>query len=170
MGMSDIVERLRTKHVVFDLAGKDISLEAADEIESLRQQVKELEEFKEGVDLNINTYVDLLNNRDAELAALKAGQNKPYGWYWTYPDEDGFIVNDGGSYNLQPEWVPLYTSAPTIPEGWQLVKTDDIQFCIDSIDNWGSYASEYFQDKWDLKGDIERAQSMLAAAPKPEEL
>ena len=37
--MSDIVERLRTKHVVFDIAGKDISIEAADKIESLRQRL-----------------------------------------------------------------------------------------------------------------------------------
>lgn len=32
------------------------------------------------------------------------------------------------------------------------------------IESWGSYASEYFQDKHDLAGDIDRIQSAIAKA------
>lgn len=34
----------------------------------------------------------------------------------------------------------------------------------DSIESWAAYASEYFQTKHDLRGDIARARAAIAAA------
>lgn len=30
----------------------------------------------------------------------------------------------------------------------------------DSIEEWGAYASPYFQDKWDLQGDIDKFRKL----------
>ena len=59
--------------------------------------------------------VDRMRELEQQVAALKeaiAKQGAPFGWYWNYRDEDGFIVNDGQDYDIQPDWIPLYTSAP----------------------------------------------------------
>ena len=36
-----------------------------------------------------------------------------------------------------------------------------LQDAIDSVESWGAYASPYFQEKWDLAGDIKRLQAVL---------
>jgi hypothetical protein len=35
----------------------------------------------------------------------------------------------------------------------------------DDIESWGAYASDYFQQKHDLQGDIDRARSALKGQP-----
>jgi len=40
---------------------------------------------------------------------------------------------------------------------------DELQSARDSIEDWGAYAMEYFQNKWNLKGDIAKADAALAA-------
>lgn len=35
---------------------------------------------------------------------------------------------------------------------------------IDAIDEWGAYASPYFQNKYDLQSDLDRAKAALAKA------
>lgn len=32
---------------------------------------------------------------------------------------------------------------------------------VDMVIDWGSYASEYFQEKWDLEGDVEKLRTAL---------
>jgi len=32
---------------------------------------------------------------------------------------------------------------------------------VDSIEEWGAYASKYFREKWDLKGDVARARAAM---------
>lgn len=80
------------------------------------------------------------------------------------------------------EVIPLYASAPTIPEGWQLVEKKELekaclwmQQAAEDIADWGGYASEYFQEKHGLQSDIEtyveragHLYKLLAAAPKHE--
>ncbi len=34
----------------------------------------------------------------------------------------------------------------------------------DAIEHWGSYASDYFQQKWDLQSDINAARAAIAKA------
>lgn len=34
---------------------------------------------------------------------------------------------------------------------------------IDEIESWGAYASDYFQEKWDLAGTVERLRAALRA-------
>jgi len=31
----------------------------------------------------------------------------------------------------------------------------------DDVDSWGAYASPYFQEKWDLEGDLARIDAAL---------
>ena len=42
-----------------------------------------------------------------------------------------------------------------------------LRHAIDDIEHWGSYASEYFQKKWNLAGDLARYRTALGAADQP---
>lgn len=33
--------------------------------------------------------------------------------------------------------------------------------CLEDLQHWASYAGDYFQEKWDLAGDIAKHQSIL---------
>ena len=88
------------------------------------------------------------------IAALKEAikqQGEPFGWYWDNKYEDGIIVNDGQSYDVQPNWVPLYTSAPTIPAALN------------------EFLQKREQDSFSCKRLVADLRVLLAAAPKGEQ-
>ena len=37
----------------------------------------------------------------------------------------------------------------------------------DSVEDWGAYAAEYFQEKWDLKGDIAAIRAAAVEGREP---
>jgi hypothetical protein len=45
--------------------------------------------------------------------------------------------------------------------------------CLDDLQGWPAYASEYFQDKWDLEGEVkdhrDKIQSCKEALEQPED-
>lgn len=41
--------------------------------------------------------------------------------------------------------------------------TEALREAIDAIDEWGAYASDYFQEKWDLAGQITKLRGVLDA-------
>jgi hypothetical protein len=38
----------------------------------------------------------------------------------------------------------------------------------DAIEHWGAYASDFFQQKWDLQSDINAARAAIARAEREE--
>ena len=93
------------------------------ELAASQQRVKELEET------GARTTIAFLEC-NAELAALKQSQDKPVAWMWQHEETGrvGFTdieqVTSGAHESLNPRLkliAPLYTTAPTIPAGWQLV-------------------------------------------------
>jgi hypothetical protein len=40
---------------------------------------------------------------------------------------------------------------------------------VDDIEHWGSYAGEYFQEKWNLAGDLAKYRAALDSTEGPEQ-
>lgn len=129
--MTDIIDRIRERTHDLRLDIECLLDDCITEIESLRQEVidyrslSELSQCKiEELENRINTIghgIILINKEKeslrakvAELESLKASQGEPVAWM----DNDGNVSdwNCEGAFS-----IPLYTSAPTIPEGWKLV-------------------------------------------------
>lgn len=166
--MTDIVERLRGGTEVEGLIILDEHcLEAADEIEALRQRVKELEGVEEDLDTTSQHNAEL----QLEFAALKAQQGKPA--YWVLPNgkvlPEKYVTrfgskNDQGEFKYhETEWIPLYTAAPSIPEGWQLVPVEPTRDMLFAVIRMFTSHTLRGQDT-----DTRDAyQVLLLAAPKP---
>lgn len=84
--------------------------------------------------------------------ALKASQDKPVGIAGSMPGTSGFTIAAFQS-DLVPIGTKLYTSAPTIPEGWKLVPIEPTSEML-----WAGV--EAYSTSWDIY------TSMLAAAPE----
>lgn len=101
--------------------------DAADEIERLRQQVNELEdaadEYKQLHGFAVNGFSRLTE----ELATLKR-QGEPY----IYFDPDAFALSR--ERPMRPTYIALYTSAPTIPDGYVLVPVDPTPEMFDAAE------------------------------------
>jgi len=72
------------------------------------------------------------------------------------------------SYQRLLENTGCPPSSTDIIEAWKAVKIakierlkEDYAGCIEDMADWGSYASEYFQKKHDLEGDIKRHKENL---------
>lgn len=152
--------------------------QALADIKALRQRVKELEgkyhdEYRAA---NIarsdmlmykNRVVELermYERTAAELSALKAGQGEPVAWLEIGEDEIGRPEPVAAHVNepniADHRKIPLYTSAPTIPEGWQLVPIKPTP----EMETAGRVKAAMWQGR-----DIHTAvwYDMLSAAPKP---
>ena len=147
-----------------------IPVAVQEEIESLRKRVNELDiawhkendevcrlevELKELEEFNL-IHKDENKLLREELAALKQSQGEPVGEVVMF---NGF---KDIRYNVKDVEVgdKLYTSAPTIPEGWQIVPiepTDEMFIAGDKFMECTSSLGEAWE-------------SMLAAAPKPEDV
>lgn len=126
-GVSDILERLTDAANDIECQdGMAVMLDAKDEIEALRQRVKMLES-------EVIANERIARNLENELAALKVGQGEPVAWMmetthkttgekclWISTDKNGWSEMRSVTYGEQ---IPLYTSAPTIPEGMKLVNS-----------------------------------------------
>ena len=123
--------------------------------ETLRQRVKELEEFN----LIHKDEKKLLRE---ELAALKQSHGDPVVLAWANLEGTRFVGNNE-KFKCKECVLPLYTSAPTIPEGWQIVPIEP----TNSMRIAGNVRAEMWQGK-----DVGVAvwYDMLAAAPKPEDV
>ena len=162
--MTDIVERLQ-RHISLNELDEDDQValvprwevdEATDEIKSLRQRVAGLEKDAEragALVLNINA--DKLR-LEKELAALKQSQGEPVAWLGADGDVHLFWEDESDK--------PLYTSAPTIPEGWQFVPKEPTPAMIGD----GCLADISPKPQWTRIKDI--WIYMLSAAPKPEDV
>jgi hypothetical protein len=138
---------------------------AAEEILSLRQRVAGLEETLEKhghVNLFRQNWIEKL---EAELAALKAGQGEPVAW--VSREFEGLV---GWHISLlPPDGTQLYTSAPTIPEGWQEARECILRAHI-ALSNRRGESHDAPRERADLaQTELESALKNLAAAPKPEE-
>ncbi len=173
--MSDIVSKLRDP--LRDSWDEVVMDEAADEIESLRLRL--------GVEEKINkchreekrilkdelaalkaddslTVAYMSGFYDGKKEALKAGQGEPVAvahvgnrtFYVTANPRQleklGFSLEDSCD-------IPLYTSTPTIPEGWQPVPIEPTYHMLHCGDKFMDGLSE-LRNAW---------EAMLAAAPKP---
>ena len=155
--MSDIVERLRSVGGYFDKAALDSGVscsEAANEIESLRQQLNDafdekqilsqrvnwLEKENAALESGISYEVAIRVKLEIELAALKQSQGEPV----CYLREEWLSYEQ--SAEGQPGAFPVYT-APTIPEGWQILLAELLTI---------------MEIPFDLR---KRIKAMLAAAP-----
>jgi chorismate mutase len=115
--MKDIVKRLRKLYVD---NGTNYVQEAADLIETLRAKVAELDKLAVAISRDCN---DTANERNAlrdELAALKAWRGEPIAWL-SHNDEPS-IYDAVRWQKTERHTIPLYTQAPTIPEGYFLAK------------------------------------------------
>ena len=154
--MTDIVEDLQLGlHVETE---KVIAV-----IQALRQRVNELEaittHFKK-VSSNTQRRLELKGD---ELAALKQSQGKPMAMEAIYAAWHGAGVDiAGGDWNRFAKMLPpLYTSAPTSPEGWQIVPIEPTKEMIDAARD---------QHEGEKYLPVSLYKSMLAAAPKPEDV
>lgn len=128
------------------------------EIETLRQQIAELEGYKQecaNLDAELTDYQDCL----AELAALKQ-QGEPPAWIRGSGLEmlksgDG-IATVYRSDGMSNHSTPLYTSASTIPEGYVLVPVEPTSEMFDAAEVAFEGGSDGI---W---------HAMLAASPKPQ--
>lgn len=171
--MSDIVERLRI------LLGEGIGNEAANEIETLRQRVNELESELDSLSIHAGRLFPGVMIQDLfdELATLKQAQ-EPVAWY-----DDRADGNEKIYWGEKPfyagEWEPLYTSAPTIPAGWRLNEREHelIDGMIEvqlhhsiQCDGMGNRSMAEKQKGWNMErvALLEKIK-LLSAAPKPGE-
>lgn len=46
----------------------------------------------------------------------------------------------------------------------------ELAYCLEDLQDWASYASEFFQDKHNLRGDIERYTTVIALPTDNSEL
>lgn len=156
--MTDIVERLRSVGGYFDQAAFENGVscsEAADEIEALRQQLEDcVIKWNDAADccaIGTKKHAVILKE------AIKQ-QGEPVAWIRFRSDG----CYDGPLMDSQMEsvrktsgaWTPLYTSAPTIPEGWQLVPKEPTTKMLESL---YSGMNTSVGTKWDL---------MLSDAPE----
>lgn len=119
--ITDNAQRLRNAHDELLAGGNDFSelLDAARELETLRQRVNELEAKAEMDYAIIAGDNALISGLKEELATLWAGRSPP--GRVTYPK---YVCGEGDSVGVtwfdgkrRPAETKLYTSAPTIPEG-----------------------------------------------------
>jgi hypothetical protein len=150
--MIDIVERLRNESRSFTMMVLDAA-QAADEIETLRQRVKELEDWQQEALAGEPVPLSEWQKMESELATLKQAQGEIAGY-----------VNEEYSIN----WVkgvctnvgdPLYTSATTIKAGW-------IKDVLDYLKNAADFDPTYRPETVPMN---RAAELWLSAAPKPGE-
>lgn len=101
---------------------------------------------------------------EAELAALKRGHGEPAAYIFGHADceHDALLPHEvePDTFNEHPEfYTALYTSAPSIPEGYVLVPTDP-------SDEWCYRFEENTFKKWPLDSLRREIRNVLAAAPK----
>lgn len=70
----------------------------------------------------------------------------------------GRSLNDPGQQLATTEWLLAESQAR------EKVLRDGLSQAAEDMAGWGAYASEYFQDKWNLAGDVKRLQH-LASMP-----
>jgi hypothetical protein len=132
---------------------------------------------------SMEALVDLADRATAALQSMQ-GEAEPV----AYLDEDGRVVRvsvdgsgDGGFVSpnraIPDYWRPLYThpQSPAVPDDVLVKAAAYLHQAAEDVAGWGAYASEYFQNKHDLKFDIalyhQRAaelEAILSAQdPKP---
>jgi hypothetical protein len=150
--ISEIVERLRV------FIGGDLGTKAADKIETLLDERDMMQDAVISRDMTI----DALR---AELATLKQSQ-EPVAWetdkgnglirYVTDAKYQKFDITIKG-------WYRPYTSAQTIPAGWQLVPVEPTHQMIEA-------GNDGFRNPDSRRHTVSSCyKSMLSAAPKPGE-
>ena len=60
-------------------------------------------------------------------------------------------------------WEPVLFVTPRKIERLRAALID----AADSVEDWGAYAAEYFQEKWDLKGDIAAIRAAAVEGREP---
>jgi hypothetical protein len=66
-----------------------------------------------------------------------------------------------------PPGAPLFINAAAELRRLHAVNAELLQTlkdATDAIEHWGTYASDYFQKKWDLQSDINAARAAIARA------
>ncbi len=66
-----------------------------------------------------------------------------------------------------PPGAPLFIEAAAELRRLHAVNADLLQAlkdATDAIEHWGSYSSDYFQQKWDLHSDINAARAAITRA------
>ena len=128
------------------------------EIESLRQRVKDFEAENQLAWNTCGEAEEQRNRLQAELAVLKAGQGDPVGVMRkvevpSNSMNEQFSIEPDMFIEL-PEGTKLYT-APTIPEGYVLVPVEPTDSMAEAWRNGDGFNGRY--------------KALLAAAPKPKE-
>ena len=178
--MSDIVERFNPCNTEackkrcdnFGIRCEEICI---DEIESLRQQLNDAFNEKQILSqriIELQGLVAILDEHKTaavnELATLKQSQGEPVAYlvYSSTRNEQEFLYEDEIGDEDGSEITPLYTSAPTIPEGWRLVPIEPTLAMIEE-----GYAQAWIRNPSNFgdKDAIFVYKAMLAAAPKPED-
>ena len=79
-------------------------------------------------------------------------------------DEEGRPVNGGHYYPLEmyAYIAPVLAERDALREQVRVLR-DGLAEAIECVEAWGCYASEYFQTKWNLSGDLVRLRAALEA-------
>lgn len=133
----------------------DVHNQKPETIESLRARVAELEESNVQLTAMLNNELGgttFMGEPVVAQSALKASQGEPVAFQ--FGKDFCAIANFWPPENVGDTTVrPLYTSAPTIPEGWKLVPIEPTGKML-----WAGV--ETYSSSWDIY------TSMLAAAPE----
>lgn len=74
-----------------------------------------------------------------------------------------------------PDWSLLVATREALAEHRQIIAAlqarvkvleDALKVAADDIQEWGGYASDYFQKKWNLKADVDAARAALKEGGK----
>lgn len=95
------------------------------------------------------------------LDTLKQSQGEPFGWYWDTDYEDGIIVNDGGNYDVQPNWTPLYITPPTVAA--ERAISDKLEKALEAVDEFAKNPGQLSRDHDGVLAQVRAALAAVAA-------
>jgi hypothetical protein len=81
-------------------------------------------------------------------------------WVDTAHDLEGDVMTDD-LVKKQKEYISYYQDQTNILLTRVAQLEAALAEAIEDIQHWGGYAGEYFQDKWDLKGNIAKHRAAL---------
>jgi hypothetical protein len=92
-------------------------------------------------------------------------KHTPGPWHIDGSKQEGLTVRAGQSAVAV---IPGYGVGQRMEDARLIAAAPDILQALkdatDAIEHWGAYASDYFQQKWDLHNDINAARAAIAKA------
>ena len=100
--------------------------------------------------------------RDQQWQEMLAGQ-EPVAWVVTKPGGYHDVGYHSDVLNKIPSGTKLFTHPAPDHTAVMRQALIDLQWARINIESWGAYASDYFQKKHDLIGDLVAADNAIAA-------